>query len=377
MIHLIFGLHMYQPPTQTPEVFDRIKRESYLPLLKFINEHPSAYFNLDICASLLELAQAHGHNDLLDALRAAYEQKKINLVSSGCYHPIFPLIPPDMVERQIKLNNEVFRRVFGSINRYQKPLGIFPPEMSFSPDIIEPMKKTVAIWTVTEDIGYTEFYRESPPYSQILRHNDMYVFLRSNLWSCKIAFDKPEGAQTAYDLKRGLNSWFGPNDGYLCVWMDFETFGHHHGGLIQRFLAPFLNSLEGNGITLTSPEKLIRTFPIKDRIVPPCSWSTNRQDWQHRNYFPLWNNPDCDFHKMWWHLASLAYQMVIEDQNPSLLAIYDKAIYSCQTWQYAFNNKGLAGLGLQYFRDIIKQTEHPLRADASSTLRILEKLLSH
>jgi len=375
MIHVVFGLHMYQPPTQFPHILEKIKKESYEPLLRFILAHEKAFFNLDVCGSVLELAEKHGHQDLLALLREAHARKKINLVSTGCYHPIFPLIPAEMVERQIKLNNEVLQRVFGGVAHYQKPLGVFPPEMAFTPDITEPMKNTLALWTITEDIGYYDFYRESPPADEILKYNEMYIFLRSNMWSCKIAFDEPHGRQFAQDLKRGMRQWVGANtDCYVVLWMDLETFGHHHPNMIGHFLSPFLDSMNGE-MKLSCPEELITVFKKRNRIVPPCSWSTNYQDFQYRNYFPLWNNPDNDFHKMWWHLARLAHEIISEDRNPVLLSLYDRAIYSCQTWQYAFNNKELAGLGLPYFREIVQNTDHPLKSDAIAAIRILERLL--
>lgn len=74
----------------------------------------------------------------MELIKDLVKQKKIEIVGTGKFHPILPLIPKEEAERQIHLNEDVNRREFG--NNWKK-LGFFPPEMAISPAIIDLVKK--------------------------------------------------------------------------------------------------------------------------------------------------------------------------------------------------------------------------------------------
>lgn len=379
MIHLIFGLHMYQPPTQTPEVLDQIKSESYLPLLTLISDHPNAFFNLDVCMSVIELAQRYGHNDLIEKLRECQKKGKINLVTSGMYHPIFPLLTDDVIVRQVRINNKGLAKLFHDCENYKTPKGVFPPEMAFSKDILEPLKKAGGVWTITDDVPYDTFYGiGNVPFSKIFRYNGMYIFLRSNKWSNDISFKMPNFDQFYARFKYDQKKWHGGGDGYVVIWMDFETYGHHDRKtgkhLIPDLIKPILDNL-GDDLKLVSPEYVIEKFESVEKLIPPGSWSTWPEHFRQGIYYPLWNHPDCEFHKYWWHLASLCYRIATDSKSKELIRIYDKVINSCQCWQYSYGNKDLAGLGIPMFSEIIEKSAHPLRNDAAHALKVLKRLV--
>lgn len=51
-LDVIFGLHFYQPPTQRPEVIEKITRECYQPLPEVLAQTP-CHFVVDIAGALI------------------------------------------------------------------------------------------------------------------------------------------------------------------------------------------------------------------------------------------------------------------------------------------------------------------------------------
>src|SRR3989344_8969187 len=98
MLNLVFGLHLYQPPTQASGVIKQIAAESYRPLLTIIRDHPRAYVCIDIAASALELLEVHAP-DVIALAHACIQQKKLYLVNTAAFHPILPLLRRSEIER--------------------------------------------------------------------------------------------------------------------------------------------------------------------------------------------------------------------------------------------------------------------------------------
>ena len=115
MVYWAPVLHFYQPPTQFPAVLKRICDESYRPLIALLGEFERARATVNINGSLTEMLLNCGHKDVVAGLRRLAEQGRVELLGSGMYHPILPLIPGPEIVRQIELNHATNRRAFGDV----------------------------------------------------------------------------------------------------------------------------------------------------------------------------------------------------------------------------------------------------------------------
>jgi len=111
-------LHIYQPPTQDISLVEKIDTECYTPLAGLL-AGSGARVALNINYSLTEQLKSLGSESLDHLANAA----NLEFTDSGAYHPIFPLISEDDVRRQLSINNDGNRLVFGK--RYN-PTGVFP-----------------------------------------------------------------------------------------------------------------------------------------------------------------------------------------------------------------------------------------------------------
>lgn len=372
MIDLVFGLHLYQPPNQTLEILKKIAEESYLPVIDLILSHPRARFTVDIAKSAAEnLAKCGEGKEFMKNLQKAVDLRKIALANTAAYHPILPLLSEREIKRQIVLNEMAYSDLFG-----HSPAGLFPPEMAYSQKIIPVLEKLGYKWTITADTPFVCLHNHNPdpPFDWITGQGEIAVFLRSDFWSTQIAFNHATGKNFANDLRKELKKWFGRKRGYLIIWLDWETFGHHRKNFIKSFLGPLLDNLD-NDISLCSPSDLLAIYPQKRSEVPPGSWSTNAQDFWYKNYWPLWNSPHIEFHRLWWELVKIILKIKENVRSEEQLSVFDKAAYSCQTWQYSQGNKELAKSGLIYFKKIQEmESAVPFRQEISQIIERLEYL---
>ena len=369
MIDLVFGVHLYQPPNQKLGILRKITEESYLPLIKAVLSHDKAFIAVDIARSAIEkLEEMNSDQEFLKKLEEALGIGKVSLVNTGAYHPIFPLIPEEEVIRQVKLNEAKLFQMF-----HQKPTGVFPPEMALNAEVIEVLDKAGYLWTITDDIPFSCY--GSVPFDWIpkQKQSEIAVFLRSNFWSNRIAFNSVNGREFVEILEKDLTSWFENQDGYLIIWMDWETFGHHKKGFIESFINPFFDKIaESKKVHLVSPDYLLEKYPRKETNIPSGSWSTSASDFRSENYWPLWKDPNNEFHELWWELANLILKIKGEIKDEETLTVFDKALYSCQTWQFSMGNKLLAVEGMEYFRKIASLKE--AESIKNQILDIIDKL---
>lgn len=375
MIDFVFGLHLYQPPNQEPQILERITKESYLPVIDLILSHPKAFLVIDLARSAIENLEKQGlGRSFLEKIKIASALKKISLTNTAAYHPILPLLPKREIKRQVLLNEESYKVLFGDF--YQKPEGFFPPEMAFSQKLVSIFEELGYRWLITGDTPFVCRYRLNPPFNLIPAQKNVAIFLRSDFWSNRIASGSLSGKEFSSNLKKELNEWFGRNRGYLIVWVDWETFGHHWPNFVEKFLAPFFDSLNQE-INLCSNSDLLSRYSQREIIIPPGSWSTTAEDFGKKNYWPLWKNPKEEFHRLWWELAKITLEIKKGINSQNQLSLFDKCLYSCQTWQWSQGNKTLAIKGKEYFKEIVGLKEaEPYRRRIRQIIERLESLCS-
>ena len=145
-------LHIYQPPTQSKEVVDKIVKESYALIPELMKKHPNMRLTLNIGGSLLELLDRYGHKDIIESYRKLAKEGRIELTGSALYHPLMPLVSPEMMRRLIKRNDALQKSYFGDA---YAPKGFYFPEMAYSREAGEIVKELGFEWTVLDEISAT------------------------------------------------------------------------------------------------------------------------------------------------------------------------------------------------------------------------------
>jgi len=362
-------LHFYQPPLQLYEVLAKVVSESYRPLLDVLEEHPHAKLTVNINAVLTELLWEHSFGDVIDRLKALAQREQIEFTGSAKYHAILPLIPQYEMRRQIRRNHLTNRHFFGDL---YDPQGFFPPEMCYSPQVLEPVVDGGHRWIILSGVACPAGWPMNVIHQATLDGDALPVLFRDDILSNKISFQGIDGPGFVEHLRQ-LKAPAG-KDRYVVTAMDAETFGHHIENWDRLFLAEVYESIQpessayqtvqeaqpmaaGHRRLVTMPHEpslgdvrivtiseLLDLFPAGQSVEPYLSsWSTTTDDLKAGNYYPLWKDPGNNLHRLQWEHTEIALDMVrkaheVADNETSqrhaqiARGLMDPALHSCQYW---------------------------------------------
>ncbi len=339
MIYWALLLHVYQPPTQSHDVLRKVCRECYRPLLKIIGQNTNARISLNISAVLTEMLWEHNSRDVIDGIKDLAAKGRLELVDSGKYHPVFPLIPQEEQSRQIELNRRTNRRFFGE---FYKPRGFFPPELAYSPDMAATLIHSGHDWLLVSGVSCPVAWPLNVVHYVERDGRSIKVLFRDDVLSNRISFRKTTPGQFLNDLRQLQQD---RQDIYVVTAMDGETFGHHNKGWDREFLEESLRLLasnESDGITLVTVSDLVDAFPPGQAIeAVSSSWSSSRSDLEEGNPYPLWDSPGNNLHRWLWAHLNACIQMTKkakevatteEAQSCANTArlLLDQSLHSCQ-----------------------------------------------
>lgn len=390
MIYWGLLLHIYQPPTQTPDVLHQVVDESYRPLVQGLQSYPEARVTLNINAILTQMLWEQGFHDVLDGLLSLAARGQVEFTGSGKHHPILPLIPPDEVERQIRLNYDTNSHYFDDAYR---PQGFFPPEMAFSPELAPLLLASHYRWVIVSGVACPAYWPVDRVHEMAVGPDRLAILFRDDVWSNKIAF-RNTSAQDFLGRLAELDRQYA--DAYLITAMDGETFGHHHHSWEEGFLPPVFKALApeegGEGIRMATLSQIVERFPRGEVVVPkPSSWSASAEDIAHGNCYPLWQDRDNPLHQLQWEHLRLARKMLLAAQELADTEmsrhyvaagrdVLDAALHSCQffwasrrpMWEPSMIERGLA---LQ--EEVVKDALEAVRASATALEAELRQGLRH
>lgn len=343
-LYVAFVLHIYQPPTQKPAILKQIIKESYLPLFEVIAKNPETKITFNINGSLIELLDLYEENKILDTIKSLVIKEQIDLIGSSCYHAILPLIPQEEITRQIKLNEEIYNKVFGE--NIFKPKGFWLPEMAYEYGVIEPIMAENFEWTVISSVATPE--EELPDDFIPFVKTNFKIYFRNDLLSNLISFKDPT-VEEFYQELRGTKI---PekDDYYVILAMDGETYGHHIKGLIEKFFEPLIAKINQDpDIKLIKIAEIPQYFSGEKKVNPvPSTWSTTAEDLQQGVPFPLWSDPNNRIHNL--QLVVMNHTLFLvgkaqryfnnnHKQPKEIVTRYenartwlDKGLHSCQLW---------------------------------------------
>jgi len=326
-------LHIYQPPNQSKDVLDSVVNESYRPIFRGLKKIPRAKIILNINAVLTEQLCANGYEDVISDISDLVKCGQIEFTGSAKFHAFIPLVPKSEAVRQIKLNDQTNRKIFGDL---YSPVGFFSPEMSYSPKVAEVAQELGFKWIVLDEIAYNGKLDEVK-FDKLYRIKgfDILAFFRekrtSNLIMGAIVRD-------AHKISDALFKEEGNR--YLLTAMDGETFGHHRVGL-DKVLLDILADPRVETVTMST---LCNLYKDIEEIEPKDStWASSEKDIAEGNPFNLWFDKDNKIHEMEWELTNIAINAVNNSKFSSQTSwekareLLDSALHSCHFWWASAN----------------------------------------
>jgi len=322
-------LHIYQPPTQSPEIVRKVTEEGYRTLVRVLREAPGAKITLNISAVLTEQLVRYGLDDVIQGICELAERGQVEFTGSAMYHPILPLIPREEVIRQIKLNTDVNHRYFGEI---YKPVGFFPPEMCYSYEVAQTVAELGFRWIIVDEVSFSGKIgaAKCDRLYKIGGLQDFLVFFKERPFSAGITYGTYPSAEPFLAALKGRLE----EHSYLLTGTDGEVYGHHRRGQEKLLSEVFVR---GTPKTCTISE-LIRHFVEVNTVSPlPSSWSTWEDEMAQGIPYPEWQYPGHRLHKLQWQLTDFVLHTVKEAPPGSprfseARSLLDQGLHSCQYW---------------------------------------------
>ncbi len=337
-------LHFYQPPTQTHDVLRKVVEESYRPLLRVLSSFPNARVAININAVLTEMLAEHGYSDVIESLRDMATRGQVEFVGSGRFHPILPLIRVGECDRSIHENAEVNHRY---LKAAWNPVGFFPPEMCYSPEIAAPIAHHGYHWVLLSGVACPGPWPTGVVHRTRAGRSTLSVLFRDDVRSNRISF-RQTNAEAFLEDVAGVGGDQG-EPAYVMTAMDAETYGHHLPGWEEEFLATTFELMARQKgvfaqVRPALPSEVAGSFPAGPSITPRASsWSTSEQDIAEGNPFPLWKAPGNPVHSLQWDyvdhcvdLLAIAHHHAHGKEARKYAAMAGErlqpALHSCQFW---------------------------------------------
>ncbi len=336
-------LHLYQPPTQFPEVLEKIVRECYDPALTALENNPQVRLTVNMSASLTEQLSVK-HWPVLAKFRRLCERRQVELTGSAAYHPLLIYLPQTEVARQIKINEEINGRLWqidAQKFRVTETAGValvkgfFPPEMAVNPQVLETVQKANYSYIMTDegvvDAHSAPLLREGHIFTD--RATSLKVVCRHKQLSLDVAFAR---VRKVSDLLSGFADT--ANGHYLVLAMDGETFGHHQPIQLNFLTDLFNTAVAGSG--QTEGIEMVSISDLLSRNSADGPIEATESSWAQS--FERWKSPANPIHNYQWQLLNLAVLAVSayperDDDYWRARHLLDKGLHSDQFWWAAHN----------------------------------------
>ncbi len=166
LIHHALGLHLHQPPENLRLLLAVNPWEAeeiilcYARAVRFAQQYRDvARLHVSFSGILLEqltdpqLVDRYRHLVDVPAMLNAYrEADNIELLGTGYYHPIFPLIPHSDWSEQLAHGRAMIERVLG-----RAPRGFWPPELAFTMEMIPALVQAGYDYVIVDGVHVRPF----------------------------------------------------------------------------------------------------------------------------------------------------------------------------------------------------------------------------
>ncbi|MDA3803060.1 MAG: hypothetical protein PF488_04200 [Patescibacteria group bacterium] len=322
-------LHFYQPANIEEYVIQEALDKSYFRIIRLLEENPKFKLTINISGCLLERLDEMGEKDFIIRMRKLVEEKRLELVGTAAYHALLPLMPEDEVKRQIKTNEEILKKFFGSDF---KPSGFFFPEMAYSVATARVVKEMGYNWAMLDEFsafGVKEFDRKKP--------------YKDRLSGLKIIFrDRNQSRAYPPDLIIEHLKEERFREEMIITGTDGELYGLRHEdptGEMEK-IARLSDKVKTKNIS--SYLNKFKEEEIKEVDLRPSSWESSEKDLESGQPFILWSNKKNKIHRDLWRLANLAISVNDEYKEDENYYWYRwhlvRGLASCTFWWASAND---------------------------------------
>jgi len=291
-IYHALGLHMHQPPDNLKLIFDTQNWEAIqiIKCYERVARYAHAYMDvarlhIGFSGILLEqfmdpkvIDRYRNIVDLPRMIEAYRAAKNIEFIGMGYFHPIFPLIPMEDWEEQIRLCTDLINEVFG-----RRPKGFWPPEMAFSMEMIPIIKKCGYKYVIVDGVhvfpeGKIDIYM---PYIASFNGEEIFIIPRDRDLS-----NAQESGLDPYWFKNEVlhkvtNSPHPNLPRLVTTWTDGENGGwfrnmDEEAGFFGHFFSPYMEGVRRGtmGIEPISISEFLEKYRPKERAeVRTGAWN--------------------------------------------------------------------------------------------------------
>jgi hypothetical protein len=281
-IHLGLVIHNHQPVGNFPWVFQQVYEESYLLMIKALEQHPTVRLSLHYSGSLLDWFE-EAHPEFLERIAALVRRNQVELVSGGYYEPILSSIPDRDKIAQIRRLTERLSRDFG-VNAS----GMWIAERVWEPDLPRLIREAGIEWTILDDVHFKNVGLEDKDLYGYYATEDQSSILKVYATSKKLRYTIPW--RPAIETIEFLRSLATPDGKRIAVMGDDgEKFGswpdtgdYCWGSALQKgWMDEFFNALEeqSDWLHMTPLGEHARNYPALGRIYIPTSSYIEMTEW--------------------------------------------------------------------------------------------------
>jgi len=288
-------LHLYQPANTDAVNIKEATEESYLRIIRALEEHPNLKFTLNISGCLVLRWKHLKMIDLLNRIKRLVEKGQIELVSSAAYHPLLPLISKEETIKQIEENDEILRKFFGDNLKLK---GFFMPEMAYGAGAAKIIKKFGYEWIILDEISYNGKLKEAKT-DEIYKdkNSGLKVILRSRQLSNSYV---PETLNKTLEHTNTNNKIF-------VTATDGELYGLRHDDPTAEFEKLLKNK---NLETKTISEFMARKKIIEKIKLVPCNWESTEVELLKKQPYVSWLDKKNKIQSKLWKLSNLAEKTI-------------------------------------------------------------------
>ena len=271
-VRFVFVLHDHQPVGNFDGVFAQALRDSYLPMLELLEQHPAIRIGLHTSGPLAEWLDHH-HPEYLDRLATLVAEGQVEIVGGAFYEPVLAMLPARDRIGQIRLYTAWLERRFRT-----HVTGMWVAERVWDPGMTADLAAAGIEWTILDDFhfkaaGLTDDQLDC----HWLTEGDgatLAVFPVSERLRYVIPFAAPE--ETINHLRflaarrQGAVAVFGDDGEKFGVWPDT-----HRTCFEEGWLEKFFTLLEANSdwISMCLPSEVVRDTPAAGTVwLPECSY---------------------------------------------------------------------------------------------------------
>ncbi len=316
-MNLAILLHIYQPPTQDSKVLRQITDVCYLPLIKSIRNKLNLKITLNMPLSLAYQLHQNKYDSLLQKIKELYEEDRLELTSTGAFHPLFTRIPSELIEKELILNEFGLGYYLGKNKGFEgedailmKNLnGVFPPEMAVNQNVIETLDKLGYSWVAVDEVSLAEDYLNNKNNNVVFSYDrlNIKVVTRNTKLSNMISFKRDTNIEDITNTLLGLRQ----ENSDVLIAMDGEFFGWHFNEGLYLFDL-LVNKIQELGINMVTTSELIEgASTTKIETIHEATWGASNENMKSGELYPMWHISGNKIQDLLWKL----YNRIVETDD--------------------------------------------------------------